>query len=156
VNLPLVLRPARAADISFLTAVTRRLGEVPIPSWRNAAEVAAADLKQIEVFLADPREDALLLVAEQGLDHLVGCLFVTTEVDFFTGLPNAHIEVVAVAREAEGQGLARLLIEAGENWARTRGMTHATLNVFVDNSHARVIYERLGYIAETIRYRKPL
>jgi ribosomal protein S18 acetylase RimI-like enzyme len=151
-----VLRPAQAADLSFLTAVTRRLGEVPVPGWRNAAEVAAADLNQIKAFLAEPREDALLLVAEQSPDHPVGCLFVATEADFFTGLPNAHIEVVAVAPEAEGQGLARLLIEAGENWARTRGMTHATLNVFVDNSHARAVYQRLGYSPETIRYRKPL
>jgi GNAT superfamily N-acetyltransferase len=151
-----VLRPAQAGDTSFLASATRRLGEVPIPPWRTPEEVAAADLRQMLEALAHPREDAVILIAEQDRDHPVGCLFVTTEADFFTGEPGAHIEVVAVSAGAEGRGLAQLLMEAGEAWARSRGMTHATLNVFVGNARARSVYERLGYQAETLKYRKTL
>lgn len=97
----------------------------------------------------------MMLVAESA-GQAAGCLFVTTEEDFFTGRPGAHVEVVAITTEAEGQGLARQLLEAAENWARGRGYDHVTLNVFVANDRARAVYEHLGYHAETVRYRKTL
>jgi len=97
----------------------------------------------------------VVLVAERAGTPL-GCLFVATEEDFFTGRPGAHVEVVAVAREAEGQGLARVLLHAAETWARERGYNYMTLNVFVANQHARAVYEHLGYQAEIVRYRKSL
>ena len=96
-----------------------------------------------------------MLVAEQA-GQPAGCLFVTSEPDFFTGRLGAHVEVVAIAAEAEGQGLARLLLEAAENWARGRGYDHMTLNVFVANTRARAVYEHLGYHAEIVRYHKAL
>lgn len=150
------LRPALPGDAPFLTAVTRRLGDFPVPAWRTAGEIAAADLRQMLPRLANPADDTLLLVAEQSPTEQLGCLFVTSEPDFFTGRPGAHIEVVAVTAEAEGRGVARRLLEAGEKWARERGYGHVTLNVFVANERARSVYEYLGYSAETVRYRKAL
>ena len=150
------LRPATPGDIPFLTSVTRRLGDFPVPGWRTSAEIAAADLKQMLAVLEQPGDDTLLLVAERDPTRPVGCLFVTTEPDFFTGRPGAHIEVVAVSQEAEGRGVSRVLLEAGEAWARHRGYDHVTLNVFVANARARSVYEHLGYEAETLRYRKSL
>jgi len=154
-NQPVLLRPATPADEAFLTLVTRRLGDVPIPSWRTAEEVAAADLRQMIPAVERADQGTVVLVAERAGTPL-GCLFVATEDDFFTGRPGAHVEVVAVAREAEGQGLARLLLDAAERWARGRGYDNMTLNVFVANQHARAVYEHLGYQAEIIRYRKTL
>ena len=152
----LTLRPATPGDAAFLTLVTRRLGDFPVPAWRTAGEIAAADLRHMLPVLGHPAEDSLLLVAEQSPTEQVGCLFVTTEPDFFTGRPGAHIEVVAVMAEAEGRGVARRLMEAGEEWARQRGYDHVTLNVFLANARARSVYESLGYSAETVRYRKAL
>lgn len=100
--------------------------------------------------------DSLILVAESGPGNPLGCLFVTPETDFFTGAQGGHIEVVAVAAEAEGRGIARRLMEAGETWARERGFRFLTLNVFVANERARSVYEGLGYSQEIVRYRKAL
>jgi GNAT superfamily N-acetyltransferase len=150
------LRPAGPDDAPFLVSVTRRLGDFPVPAWRTAAEIAAADLRQMIPALDQRAEDSLLLIAERSPAESLGCLFVTTEIDFFTGLPAAHIEVVAVTAAAEGRGIARMLLAAGEDWARKRGYGHVTLNVFVTNSRARAVYETLGYRPETIRYRKSL
>lgn len=150
------LRPAVAGDAPFLTSVLARLGEIPLPSWRTAGEVAAADLRPMLAALHRGDDNSLILVAENDHDDQVGCLFVTTETDFFTGLPGAHIEVVVVTPAAEGQGIARRLLEAGETWARGRDYGYVTLNVFVNNSRARAVYENLGYSAETVRYRKAL
>jgi ribosomal protein S18 acetylase RimI-like enzyme len=152
----IVLRAAVPGDAPFLTSVTERLGSFPVPPWRTAAEIAAADLRQMIPALHQSGDEWLMLVAERSPSEPLGCLFVTTEQDFFTGRPGAHIEVVAVVPQAEGQGLARRLLEEGEAWARSRGYDHVTLNVFVANTRARAVYEHLGYAAETVRYRKSL
>ena len=149
------LRPALPADAPFITSVTQRLGQVPLPPWRTPEEVAAADLRQMLPALDEQDGTSLIMVAEQGGEPL-GCLFVTREEDFFSGRPGAHVEVVAVKAEAEGQGLARQLLAAAEKWAREIWCDHLTLNVFIGNVRARTVYEALGYSAETVRYRKSL
>lgn len=62
------------------------------------------------------------------------------------------IEVLAVAPEAEGRALMR----GAEDWARARGLDHLTLNVFDTNTRARGLYEKLGYQAELVKYRKAI
>ena len=79
-----------------------------------------------------------------------------TQTDYFTGRPHAHVAVLAVADHAQGQGVGRALLDAAETWARRRGDSFITLNVFVQNERARAVYERLGYGPETLRYVKPL
>lgn len=155
-NREIALRPAGPADAAFLISVTRRLADFPLPAWRTPGEIAAADLRQLLPALNATSDDSLVLVAETEAGEPLGCLFVTTESDFFTGLPGAHIEVIAVTAEAEGQGVGRQLMAAGESWARKRGSSFMTLNVFVANARARSVYERFGYSPETVRYRKAL
>jgi ribosomal protein S18 acetylase RimI-like enzyme len=154
VNPSVTLRPAVAADLPWLTSVAGRLGAVPLPPWRTASEVASADLRQIIATLDHPTDSSLLLIAERSAGEPLGCLFVTLENDFFTGRLGAHIEVVAVTAEAEGQGVARRLLQAAEPWARDQGCDHVTLNVFVGNARARAVYESLGFTPETVRYYK--
>ena len=83
-------------------------------------------------------------------------MFATTKHDYFTRAAHAHVEVLAVETGAERQGVARALMEAVEQWARRRGYTWVTLNVFDRNTRAKGLYDRLGYQPETIHYRKDL
>ena len=85
-----------------------------------------------------------------------GYVFATTRHDYFTRAAHAHVEVIAVTREAERRGVARLLMEAIEQWARRRGYRHLTLNVFDRNTRAKALYDSLGYQVETVHYRKTL
>jgi GNAT superfamily N-acetyltransferase len=79
---------------------------------------------------------------------------VEQHLDYFRQAPHAHVSVLAVAAEAESQGVGRLLLEAAEGWTRERGLAMLTLNVFVGNSRARAVYEHLGFAQETLRYVK--
>ncbi len=57
---------------------------------------------------------------------------------------------------AERQGVARSLMDAVEHWAKRRGYAWVTLNVFDRNTRAKGLYDRLGYLPETVHYRKDL
>jgi GNAT superfamily N-acetyltransferase len=132
------------------------LADFPVPPWRTARQVADADLRILLQALHHPDPESSILVAEDGPGSVAGFVFTTTRQDYFTGKPHAHIEVLAVLGPAQGRGIARALLEAAETWARDRGHSNVTLNVFANNHRARAVYERLGYRPETLHYLKPL
>ena len=149
-----VLRPATTADEEFLLALTPRLADFPLPPWRTAPEVAAADHPILLDALRRPTLDTLILVALDPPPTRAGYVFVNTDVDYFTKQPHAHVEILAVTPEAVGRGLGRVLLEAAEAWARDRGYGAIGLNVFATNERARAVYEHLGYRPETVHYWK--
>lgn len=151
------IRPARVDDEPFLLALMPRLADFPLPSWRTAGEIAAADRLLLLDALHGRIEHAAILVAElpPGVER-AGYVFATTTHDYFTRAAHAHVEVIAVTPVAEHRGVARALMEAIEAWARMRGYGWVTLNVFERNARARALYEALAYEPETIRYRKAL
>jgi len=112
-------------------------------------------------FISAP--NAAFLVAEhQG--RVMGNLLMLTRRD--TTL--ARIYSVIVSPAARGLGLGRELVVAAENEARQRGCSAMALEVRVDNTVARTLYERLGYALQKplpgyyedegdgLRLRKPL
>jgi ribosomal protein S18 acetylase RimI-like enzyme len=72
------------------------------------------------------------------------------------GEPSAHLETLAVAEGAEGQGVGSALMASAEDAAREEGARSMTLHVFETNERARALYARKGYVAEWIRCIKPL
>ncbi len=87
---------------------------------------------------------------------MLGLSLVRFREEMLSHEPSAHLEVLAVAREAEGKGIGRALIVAAENAAQERGALTMTLHVFANNTRARYVYEKLGYSGEIIRYIKDL
>jgi len=152
----LTIRPARPDDQAYLLALTDRLAAFPIPPWRTAAEIAQADQGLLRQALESPRDDVFIAVAETRPGERLGYLFATTCADYFTGAPQAHIEVLAVEQHAEGRGVAGALMKAVEGWARSRGYASVTLNVFATNRRARGLYQHVGYQEETLHYFKRL
>jgi GNAT superfamily N-acetyltransferase len=150
------LRPARRTDGPALLRLTARLAAFPVPSHRQASEIELADHAILRQALEEPAEDALLLVADDPADGTVGYIFVTTRIDYFTGQPHAHIEILTVAAGQEGKGVGRALMDAAEAWSASRGYSQVTLNVFAANERARAVYARLGYEPELVRYRKSI
>ena len=152
----MTVRIADASDRDALLALTPRLADFPRPPWRTAHEIAAADDAILLAALAAPGPDAVVFVTSGSGEPVDGVVFVATKTDYFTGERHAHVEVLAVAPHAQGRGVARALMGAAESWARARGDAFITLNVFDANARARGIYLRLGYLPETIPYRKDL
>lgn len=150
------LRPGRAEDTPALLALLPGLADFPLPAWRTARQIAEADTRILLDALHRPDPSTLVLVAEADGGEAAGFIFATTRQDYFTGAPHAHIEVLVVRDSARGQGLARTLIGAAEEWARGRGYAGITLNVFDANQRAAALYRRQGYAPETVHYIKPL
>jgi len=65
-----------------------------------------------------------------------------------TGERGDQAAILAVAREAEGQGVGRALLDAADEWGRRRGFRRLTLAVFADNARAKEFYARLGWRTE--------
>lgn len=150
----LTIRRATRHDEPFLIQLARRLAEFDVPPWRTADEIAGADANtMIGSIEADQRDDEVL-IAERG-GGPVGCLHMVSVKDFF-GRAHAHISVIATTRAAEGSGVGRALMTYAETWARQRGLSMLTLNVFAANARARHVYERAGFMPEVLKDTKSL
>lgn len=150
------IRPAIPSDETALLALSPRLAAFPVPSWRTAEEIAAADHRILLEALHRPDGGTVILVAVREAGEVLGYVFASSRTDYFTGERHGHVEVLALAPEAEGQGLARRLMTAAESWAAGLGYRRMSLNVFATNTRARGLYQRLGYGEETMHYVKDL
>ncbi len=63
---------------------------------------------------------------------------------------------LVVAPEARGSGAGAQLLAAAEAEARARGLAALDLSVVAGNHEARRFYEREGFRADLVTYRKPL
>jgi ribosomal protein S18 acetylase RimI-like enzyme len=152
-----VIRQATPSDRAFVLNLASRLVDgFDAPSHRTKAELIEGDRRALEAWFNDPaRDDEALLVADVD-GQPVGCAYLVTLVDYFNERPHAHLSVLAVEKAAEGQGVGSALLEACEQWARSRGSDRLTLSALVTNTRARGLYERRGFGGEYIRYVLPL
>jgi GNAT superfamily N-acetyltransferase len=165
------LRRAVPGDLPRLAELSERLADFGPPGWRSAREIVEGELRTIRRHLESPLPGAELFVAEAGdgvaagsgatvtaesRAKIVGFVFVETLTDYFTERPHGHVGILTVARESQGRGVGAALMRFAEDWARGRGFSTMTLNVFDGNARARRVYERLGYSPETLRYIKAL
>jgi len=149
------IRQARPDDQAFAEDLCRRLVDFPLAPWRTPEEIIDADRRVIEAFFVAPSEGQALLVAE--MDGVrAGIAFLETPTDYFTRRPHAHLGVLCVAREHEGRGAGRALLDACVDWARSMGSDRLTLSAMVNNSRARALYARQGFGEEYVRYVLPL
>ncbi len=151
---PLRLRPARPADLPFLIDLATRLGDFPLPPWRQPHQIGDAEHDGLAVAVAEADDERLLAIAESGAGEPLGYVWVEPRVDFFTKEPYGHVSVLAVAESSEGRGIGKALMAEAERWTRERGMSHLGLNVWTQNHRARRLYEKLGYGEETLHYVK--
>jgi ribosomal protein S18 acetylase RimI-like enzyme len=150
------VRPARPEDADFILALVPHLLAFGPPPWRDAAQMTETDTLTIARSLGGASDRATVLVAEDSHGKRLGFIHLCGEPDYYTRAECGHIADIVVAPEARGRGVGEALMAAGERWARDRGYMILTLNVFLENQHARALYERLGFHAETVRYVKSL
>jgi ribosomal protein S18 acetylase RimI-like enzyme len=149
------IRPARSEDREFVLNLTPRLTEgFALPIGRAPGEVVQAEARTLTAALEHPSADTALLIAERQDGQRGGMVYLQQQVDYFRRRSHAHVAILTVSAEWEGQGAGRALLDAAEGWARSQGVEMITLHVFVGNQRARALYERQGYMAETLRYVK--
>lgn len=153
---PITIRNADENDKPFVISNVARLLDFGPPAWRDRATMVATDTAVLERALTLRPPGSVVKIAEGKDKTPLGFIHLTTEFDYYSQKEVAHIADLVVADSAEGQGVGAALIEAGEAWARTQGYTLLSLNVFVRNSRARAVYEKVGFEADTLRYLKTL
>jgi GNAT superfamily N-acetyltransferase len=149
------VRGARDADLTFVLETAARLAAFGPPRWRTVDEIVEAEARTLRDFFESSDEGSRLLIAEEGQQRL-GFALLEELRDYFTLERHGHIGILAVTDGAEGRGAGGALVRAAEAWARERGYRTLTLNVFSGNSHARAVYEHLGFETDTIKYIKAL
>ena len=149
------VRGARDADLTFVLETAARLAAFGPPRWRTVDEIVEAEARTLRDVFESPDDGSRLLIAEAGEQRL-GFALLEELRDYFTLERHGHIGILAVTDGAEGRGAGGALVRAAEAWARERGYRTLTLNVFNGNSHAREVYEHLGFEPDTIKYIKAL
>ena len=119
-----VIRPARASDIDALLGVEKVCFETDRLSRRS-----------FNYFLSRARAE--LFVAETR-----GTILGYGLVLFHRGTALARLYSLAVLPEAQGQGIARLLLEHAEDTARAHDTVAIRLEVRADNERAIALYSR--------------
>ncbi|HYT24960.1 MAG TPA: GNAT family N-acetyltransferase [Actinomycetota bacterium] len=143
---PVAVRAVRAGEGPALWALRlRSLAESPDTFGQTVAEAEATGGTPIVRLVAEAvAGHAFAGVAEQG-GRLVGMAVVRPG----ERAANRHRGVlfgVFVAPEARGQGVATRLVEAAVAWCRGRGLRSVELWVRADNTAARAVYERAGFV----------
>jgi GNAT superfamily N-acetyltransferase len=152
---PMRVRGARGSDRTFVLETAARLAAFGPPRWRSADEIVEGEARTLRDFFESSDEGSRLLVVEAG-DQRLGFALLEELRDYFTLERHGHIGILAVVEGAEGRGAGGALIRAAEAWARERGYRTLTLNVFSGNTHARQVYEHLGFEPDTVKYIKGL
>jgi ribosomal protein S18 acetylase RimI-like enzyme len=94
--------------------------------------------KNLKRFLFVATAEVLIADCDGGA---VGCAIVS-----FRAASNlARLYSLAVARAAEGSGVAAILLDASEAAARARGCTQIRLEVHENNARAIACYRKAGY-----------
>lgn len=132
-----------------------RMAEVADLPWHETQDLIAFQLRFMSNAFARPQGEAVTLIAESDAERL-GFVHAETSTDSVTLEPCGYVTLLALTREAEGQGVAERLMAEVEDWARSKGFRLLGLDVFANNRRARSFYRRLGYQEDSLRLTKPL
>lgn len=152
----MIIRAATSDDRAGIVAIVPRLRAFGPPPLRPVQALDDAERQALETALAAPTDDSTMLVAEEAGEGILGAAYVRTNTDYFTGERHGHLFIIMVSEGAEGRGVGRALLEAGEAWSRARGHRFISLMVFAGNARAIRFYEAGGYVPDMIRYVKEL
>ena len=155
-DLSVTVRSSSPRDHDAVLALVPRLVEFGPPPWRDPEAMTATDTKVVADALGSADGNAIVLVAVSDADILLGFVHLRSLVDYYTQLEHGHVADIVVAPGYEGQGIATMLLEAGERWARDRGYEWLSISVFESNSRAASLYERSGFGRDIVRMVKPL
>lgn len=147
----LTIERARAEDVPAIVAL---LADDPLGAQRERPDDLAGYLRAFEVIAADPHQ--YLAVARRG-GRIVGTLQLTVIPGLARrGAMRAQVEAVRVHADERGDGLGADLMVWAEHEARRHGCALLQLTSDATREGAHRFYERLGYRATHVGFKKQL
>jgi ribosomal protein S18 acetylase RimI-like enzyme len=146
---PIVIRPAHVGDSDFVAGLVSSLLQFGSPAWENA-EVLAPGFRDVLVDAVRAQDSrATVLIAEGTDGRPLGFISLKIRVAI-GGTERGHVADLAVSEDARRIGVGQALMEAGEAWARERGLRVLSLDVWSTNQPALAFYRALGYRPESL------
>jgi len=106
------------------------------------------------------RDDATTFLAERPDGSLCGFVEVGSRpyAEDCESSPVGYIEGWWVDADMRKRGVGRALIEAAEQWARSKGYTEMASDALIDNSVSHASHKALGFeeVERLVMFRKPL
>lgn len=87
---------------------------------------------------------------------VVGLCGISSRVVVHRPAPLGRITALAIAKEVQGQGIGRMLVEAAEAWMRKRGCQLVEVTSNDRRTEAHAFYRHMGYERTSIRFFKKL
>ena len=149
----ITMRRATEVDVPAIVAM---LADDPLGATREALgpPLSEAYLTAFRAIDADPNQ--LLAVADRD-----GAVVGTLQLTFIAGLSRkgalrGQIEAVRVAAPARGEGLGGRMIEWAIGQCRDHGCVMVQLTSDASRAEAHRFYERLGFSASHVGFKRPL
>jgi GNAT superfamily N-acetyltransferase len=149
------LRRATRSDEQGILALVPRLLNFGPPPWRDRDQMGEADLETISKALRSETDDPVVYVAELH-GALAGFMHLHSVADYYRRRSHGHVADIVVAPQAEGHGVATLMLSEAESWAKAQGFDWLSISVFERNRRAVGLYEHLGFGRDILRLVKPL
>lgn len=91
--------------------------------------------------------DEVCYLAKEGSDY-IGFIHLTLRTDYVEGAsrsPVAYVEGLYVRPEFQHQAIGRLLMQAGEDWARAKNCLEVASDTELDNTESLAFHQKLGF-----------
>jgi GNAT superfamily N-acetyltransferase len=148
-RLPVRVRPYVPADYVFVLSLAPRLTEGVAP-WIGAVRMQKTVEQALAADIDAISETSTILIADDQDGRRLGFLTISLQ-RHYTGFAEAYIRNLAVGENAMRLGVGTALIEAAVAWTKARAVEYVGLHTGVRNSGARVFYEQLGFVEESVK-----
>jgi GNAT superfamily N-acetyltransferase len=141
---PPKLRDAKPDDAARLAEMIRRdLGH----------DVTEKQVRKNLAALKKLRETPIVVTIDKVV---VGVIGLHRMVTIHRPAPVGRIPILVVAEEAQGKGLGRLLVDAAEQWCRSKGCQIIEVTSNDRRAEAHAFYRHVGYERTSIRFFKKI
>ena len=148
------IRPAHPAQADAMLELFPRLAAFDLPAEREPEDLWRDDAQLLLQWAGGEQPECLVYVAVADDGAVQGVAMARLREELLSHAPSAHLEVLVVRADAQGQGIGAALMREIEQAVRAQGAQSMTLHVFANNIRARGVYERAGFTGELIRYIK--
>lgn len=153
---PITLREATQADHPILRSFNDRLIAAASLPGATSADFARFQATFTDKALSDSNPKSRCLVAVDNAGTILGYIHLQPTHDDILDREIGYVSIIAVAENASGQGIGRLLMRAAENWAKAQGYPALVLDVFSSNASAHAFYTKNGFGEDSLRLRRTL
>lgn len=154
-NAAIAVRTGEDRDRAFILDLGGRTVMDSVSSLRDAMpSMARVSFERLLEFVySQPR---VVLIAEEAGKPLGFLLLLDGLPDEVTLAPQAFVAYMAVEPDARRRGIGAALLGEAERIARERNLPHIAMMVTEENTAARQVYERAGFVTERRLMCKPL